>query len=139
MDFSNAAKQAAKTYKHIDNLYFMQGDIASKTFVDGEEHKFSLQELISSSSVFKERRKKVRTVFLISLLLTGALQVYGFTLEPLVVPSGMSTFFQVQVYVALISVPLLISGIVSFLAYLLLRISNKEVRTMDSILKEHLS
>ena len=117
--------------------YYTEGELTLK--VDGEEHKFSLQELISSSSVFKERRKKVRTVFLISLLLTGALQVYGFTLEPLVVPSGMSSFFQIQVYVALISVPLLISGIVSFLAYLLLRISNKEVRTMDSILKEHLS
>ena len=117
--------------------YYTEGELTLK--VDGKEHKFSLQELISSSVVFKERRKKVRTVFIIALLLTGALQVYGFTLQPLVVPPGMSTFFQVQVYVALLAVPLLISGIISFVTYILLRFTNKEVRTMDSILKEHLS
>jgi SAM-dependent methyltransferase len=46
MDFSNAEKQAAKTYKHIDNLYFIQGDIASKTFIDGAFDYVSCDQVI---------------------------------------------------------------------------------------------
>jgi len=33
MDFSDAVQEAARSYQHLDNLYFIQGDIASKTFI----------------------------------------------------------------------------------------------------------
>jgi ubiquinone/menaquinone biosynthesis C-methylase UbiE len=35
MDFSEAAKQAAQSYRNIDNLFFIQGDIASTGLRDG--------------------------------------------------------------------------------------------------------
>lgn len=35
VDYSNAARQAAKNYAHLPNLYFMQGDIARIPFRDG--------------------------------------------------------------------------------------------------------
>ena len=35
MDFSEAARQAAQNYKHLENLYFLKGDIAETTFPDG--------------------------------------------------------------------------------------------------------
>ena len=34
MDFSQAAAQAARAYRHLDNLFFVQGDIASTTLAD---------------------------------------------------------------------------------------------------------
>ena len=39
------------------NWYYTEGELTLK--VDGDEHKFSLEELLAGSSVFKERRKKV--------------------------------------------------------------------------------
>ena len=35
MDFSDAAKLAADTYKGLDNLFFIQGDISGTRFLDG--------------------------------------------------------------------------------------------------------
>ena len=108
--------------------YYTEGELTLK--VDRKEHRFSLQELIASSSVYQERRKKVRTVFLATLLLTGALQLYG---------GGVPTNEDLYFYIGYFATPLIISGIISFLAYLPLRYSKKEIRTMDSILREHLS
>ena len=68
--------------------YYTEGELTLK--VDGEEHKFSLEELISSSSAYKERRKKVRTVFLIALFLTGSLQLFGGG-----IPSEENTYFYI--------------------------------------------
>ena len=108
--------------------YYTEGELTLK--VDEKEHRFSLQELIASSSVYKERRKKVRTVFFVTLLLTGTLQLYG---------GGIPTNEDLYFYVGYFATPLIISGIISFVAYLSLRFSKKEFRTMDSILREHLS
>ena len=108
--------------------YYTEGELTLK--VDGKEHRFSLQELIASSSVYQERRKKVRTVFFVTLLLTGTLQLYG---------GGIPTNEDLYFYVGYFATPLIISGIISFVAYLSLRFSKKEFRTMDSILREHLS
>lgn len=35
MDFSEAARQAARNYPHLPNLFFLQGDIAATNFKDG--------------------------------------------------------------------------------------------------------
>lgn len=35
MDFSEAARQAAHNYRHLPNLFFLQGDIAATNFRDG--------------------------------------------------------------------------------------------------------
>ena len=43
--------------------YYTEGELTLK--VDGDEHSFSLEELIAGSSVFKARRKKVATVYVL--------------------------------------------------------------------------
>ena len=108
--------------------YYTEGELTLK--VDGEEHKFSLEELISSSSAYKERRKKVRTVFLLALFLTGSLQLFGGG-----IPSNENTYF----YIGYFATPVMIAGFISFIAYLFFRFTKREARANDSILKEHLS
>ena len=108
--------------------YYTEGELTLK--VDGKEHKFSLEELISNSSVYKERRKKVQAVFLVSLILTLSLQLFGGG-----IPSGQDLYFYVGYFIT----PVLISSLISFISYLLFRLRKKEVSTMDSILKEHIS
>ena len=56
------------------NWYYTEGQLTLK--VDSEEHKFSLEDLISSSSVYKERRKKIQKGFAFALLLIGSLQYF---------------------------------------------------------------
>ena len=108
--------------------YYTEGELTLK--VEEEEHKFSLEELISSSSIYKERRKKVQTTFLVALLLTGCLQLFGGG-----IPSGQDLYF----YIGYFATPIIISGFISFVAYLVFRFNKKEVNALDSILKEHLS
>ena len=108
--------------------YYTEGELTLK--VDEKEHRFSLQELIASSSVYKERRKKVRTVFFVTLLLTGTLQLYG---------GGIPTNEDLYFYVGYFATPLIIAGVISFLSYLWLRLNKREVNTMDAILKKHFS
>ena len=50
---------------HI-SWYYTEGELTLK--VDGDEHSFSLEELIAGSSVFKARRKKVATIFLFAIV-----------------------------------------------------------------------
>ena len=40
------------------NWYYTEGQLTLK--VDSKEHKFSLEDLIASSSVYKERKKKIQ-------------------------------------------------------------------------------
>lgn len=46
MDFSEAAELAAQKYKHLSNLFFIQGDIASKTFKQGAFDYVSCDQVI---------------------------------------------------------------------------------------------
>ena len=57
------------------NWYYTEGQLTLK--VDSEEHKFSLEDLISSSSVYKVRRKKIQKVFAFALLVIGSMQYFG--------------------------------------------------------------
>ena len=94
------------------NWYYTEGELTLK--VEGDEHRFSLEDLIAGSSVFKERRKKVQTVFLFSLLLIGAMQFFGGGM-----PSGQSAYF----YIGYFATPLIFAGMLAFLFYLYLALS----------------
>ena len=98
--------------------------------VDSEEHKFSLEDLIASSSVYKERKKKIRTVFVIALLIIGAVQYFGGGL-----PSGQDLYF----YVGYIVTPVFFAGVIASFSFFYFKYSKKEIIKLDSILKEHLS
>ena len=108
--------------------YYTEGELTLK--VDGDEHSFSLEELIAGSSVFKARRKKVTTVFLFCLLLIGAMQFFGGGM-----PSGQSAYF----YIGYFATPLIFSGIIAFFSYLYFRYSKKKISELESIVKGYLS
>ena len=108
--------------------YYTEGELTLK--VDGDEHSFSLEELIAGSSVFKARRKKVTTVFLFCLLLIGLMQFFGGGM-----PSGQSTYF----YIGYFATPLIFAGIIAFLSYLYFRYSKQKINQLESILKDYLS
>ena len=110
------------------NWYYTEGELTLK--VDGEEHSFSLEDLIAGSSVFKKRRKKVLTVFLFSLLLIGSMQFFGGGM-----PSGKSAYF----YIGYFTTPLIFAGIIAFLSYLYFRYSKQKINQLESILKDYLS
>ena len=109
------------------NWYYTECELTLK--VDGDEHKFSIENLIAGSSAFKERRKKVQTVFLFSLLLIGLMQFFGGGM-----PSGQSAYF----YIGYFATPLIFSGIIAFLSYLYLRYSKKKITQLESIIKDYL-
>ena len=110
------------------NWYYTEGELTLK--VDGDEHRFSLEDLIAGSSVFKERRKKVQTVFLFSLLLISAMQFFGGGM-----PSDQSAYF----YIGYFATPLIFAGIIAFLSYLYFRYSKQKINQLESILKDYLS
>ena len=98
------------------NWYYTEGELTLK--VEGDEHKFSLEDLIAGSSAYKQRRKKVLTVFLLSLLIIGSMQFFGGGL-----PSDQSAYF----YVGYIATPIIFSGTISFFSYLYLKLSKKKI------------
>ena len=108
--------------------YYTEGQLTLK--VDGEEHKFSLEELIASSSVYKERRRKMQIVFILSLVIIGSLQFLG---------GGMPADQNMYFYIGYVATPIFFSGLLSFLSYFYFRYTKKEVNRLDSMLKEHLS
>tara|TARA_Y100000590_G_scaffold78039_2_gene86708 strand:- start:30995 stop:31336 length:342 start_codon:yes stop_codon:yes gene_type:complete len=107
--------------------YYTEGQLTIN--IDDKEHKFSLEELISSSLVYKERRKKVSKFFIVFLLLIGGLQYMGGGF-----PSGKDVYF----YIGYLATPALFSGILSFVYYLYLKYIKNEKSGLDSILKENL-
>ena len=110
------------------NWYYTEGELTLK--VDGEEHRFLLEDLIAGSSAFRERRKKVLAVFLLSLLLIGSMQFFGGGL-----PSDQSAYF----YVGYIVTPVIFSGIIAFLSYFYFRLSKKKINKLESTVKEYFS
>jgi ubiquinone/menaquinone biosynthesis C-methylase UbiE len=46
VDYSDAALQAARTYEHLPNLFFMQGDIAATPFLEGSVPYVSCDQVI---------------------------------------------------------------------------------------------
>ena len=110
------------------NWYYTEGELTLKG--EGDEHRYSLEDIIAGSSVFKEWRKKVQTVFLFSLLLIGAMQFFGGGM-----PSNESAYF----YIGYFTTPFIFAGILAFLSYLYLRYSKKKITQLESIVKGYLS
>ena len=110
------------------NWYYTEGELTLK--IDGDEHRFSLEDLIAGSSVSKERRKKVQTIFLFTLLLIGLLQFFGGGM-----PSGKSAYF----YIGYFTTPLIFAGIIAFLSYLYFRLTKKKINKLESAVKEFFS
>ena len=110
------------------NWYYTEGELTLK--VDGDEHKFLLEDLIAGSSAYKERRKKVLMVFLFSLLLIGSMQFFGGGM-----PSGQSAYF----YIGYFATPIIFAGIIALLSYLYFRYSKKKITKLESIVKDYLS
>ena len=110
------------------NWYYTEGQLTLK--VDGDEHRFSLEDLIAGSSAYKERRKKVQIVFLFGLLSIGSMQFYGGGL-----PSGQSAYF----YIGYVATPIIFAGIIAFLSYLYFRYNKRKINKLDSIVKDYLS
>ena len=110
------------------NWYYTEGELTLK--VDGDEHRFLLEDLIAGSSAYKERRKKVLMVFLFSLLLIGSMQFLGGG-----IPSDQSAYF----YIGYIATPIMFSGIIALLSYLYFRFSKKKINKLESIVKDFFS
>ena len=108
--------------------YYTEGHLTIK--IDDEEHKFSLEELISNSLVYKERRKKVFKVFIIFLLLIGGLQYIG---------GGMPVDKDIYFYIGYISTPIILASLFSFVSHLYLRYVKKQENDLDSIFKENIN
>ena len=110
------------------NWYYTEGELTLK--VDGNEHKFSLEDLIAGSSAYKLRRKKVLTVCLFSLLVIGLMQFFGGGL-----PTGQNAYF----YIGYFATPIIFSGIIAFFSYLYFRVSKKKINKLESKVKEYFS
>ena len=108
--------------------YYTEGELTVK--IDGEEHKFSLEELIHGSSEYRERRKKSQMTFVFLFFLILGLQLYGGG-----VPSEQNMYF----YIGYFATPIFISGLVSFFYFLFLKFRKKEVSQLDSMFQERIS
>ena len=110
------------------NWYYTEGELTLK--VDGDEHKFLLEDLIAGSSAYKERRKKALMVFLFSFLIIGSMQFFGGGM-----PSGQSAYF----YIGYFATPIIFAGIIALLSYLYFRYSKKKINKLESTVKEFFS
>tara|TARA_B100000029_G_C17484967_1_gene926888 strand:- start:778 stop:1113 length:336 start_codon:yes stop_codon:yes gene_type:complete len=108
--------------------YYSEGELTVK--LDGEEHKFSLEQLIRDSSAFKERRRTIKIVFSTLFFSTLFLQLYG---------GGIPKQQDIYFYIGYFATPLFIAGFVSFLAYAFLKYKKKEVSKLDSMFQEFIS
>ena len=108
--------------------YYTEGELTVK--VDGEEHKFSLEQLIQDSSFYKERRTKVQIAFFSLVSVTLGLQLYG---------GGVPTEQDLYFYVGYFSTPVIIAGFFSFLYYLIISSKNKDFSKLDTMFKEYLT
>jgi len=107
--------------------YYTEGQLTVN--IDDKEHKFSLEELISNSLAYKERRKKVLKVFLFSLLLIGSLQYIG---------GGFPSDKDIYFYIGYLTTPVIFASMLAFVSYIYLRYMKKKVTRLDSIFEENI-
>lgn len=108
--------------------YYSEGELTVK--LEGEEHKFSLEQLIRDSSAYKERRRTTKIVFSTSFFATLLLQLYGGG-----IPKEQDMYF----YIGYFATPLIIAGFISFLAFIFLKYKKKEASKLDSMFQEFIS
>ena len=100
-----------------------------KLNVSSEEidQQFLLKELIEEASRHQAYKKKIFSLFLVISLLLFFMQSYGGDIPP-----NASTYF----YIGYLSTPLIISGFISSICYVLMRKPPKQVRRLNKYFKD---
>ena len=94
---------------------------------DETDQQFLLKELIEEASRHQAYQKKVISLFVILSLLLFLMQSYGGDL-----PSNASTYF----YIGYFTTPLIISGLISSITYVLMRKPPRQVRKLNRYFKD---
>jgi len=108
--------------------YYSEGELTVK--LEGEEHKFSLEQLIRDSSAYKERIRTTKIVFSALFFATLLLQLYGGG-----IPKEQDMYF----YIGYFATPLIIAGFISFITYIFLKYKKKEASKLESMFQEFIS
>jgi len=91
------------------------------------DQQFLLKELIEEASRHQAYKKKIISLFLVLSLLLFFMQSYGGDL-----PSDASTYF----YIGYFTTPLIISGLISSITYVLMRKPPRQVRKLNRYFKD---
>ena len=91
------------------------------------DQQFLLKELIEEASRHQAYKKKIISLFLVLSLLLFFMQSYGGDL-----PSNASTYF----YIGYFTTPLIISGLISSVTYVLMRKPPRQVRKLNRYFKD---
>ena len=94
---------------------------------DETDQQFLLQELIEEASRHQAYQKKIISLFVILSLLLFFMQSYGGDL-----PTNASTYF----YIGYFATPLIISGLISSVTYVLMRKPPKQVRKLNRYFRD---
>ena len=94
---------------------------------DDKDQQFLLQELIEEASRHQAYRKKIIALFLILSLILYLMQSYGGEL-----PADASVYF----YIGYFATPLIISGVIASIAYVLMRKPPKQVRKLNTYFED---
>ena len=94
---------------------------------DEANQQFLLKELIEEASRHQAYQKKIITLFVVLSLLLFFMQSYGGEL-----PTNASNYF----YIGYFATPLIISGLISSVTYVLMRKPPKQVRKLNKYFKD---
>ena len=91
------------------------------------DQQFLLKELIEEASRHQAYQKKIISLFVALSLMLYFMQSYGGD-----IPANASTYF----YIGYFSTPLIISGLISSVSYMLMRKPPKQVRKLNKYFKD---
>ena len=91
------------------------------------DQQFLLKELIEEASRHKAYQKKIIPLFVVLSLTLYFMQSYGGD-----IPANASTYF----YIGYFTTPLIISGLISSVSYMLMRKPPKQVRKLNKYFKD---
>ncbi len=91
------------------------------------DQQFLLKELIEEASRHKAYQKKIISLFVVLSLMLYFMQSYGGD-----IPANASTYF----YIGYFTTPLIISGLISSVSYMLMRKPPKQVRKLNKYFKD---
>ena len=94
---------------------------------DEADQQFLLKELIEEASKHQAYQKKIISLFVVLSLLLFFMQSYGGEL-----PTNASNYF----YIGYFATPLIISGLISSVTYVLMRKPPKQVRKLNKYFKD---
>ncbi len=94
---------------------------------DDKDQQFLLQELIEEASRHQIYKKKIVSLFMIISLILFFMQSYGGEL-----PVDASIYF----YIGYFSTPLMISGLIASIIYVVMRRPPKQVRKLNNYFKD---